>query len=277
MSREVEWSSRGTVEEAWGTVAECVRRCAREVLGVTRKGKCKVEKESWWWGEEVQEAVKKKRVLYREWRKNKGSEAWRKYREGCSIAKKVVACEKAKGYKELYDNLGTGKGEKRILKIAKQRERKRRDVEKVKWVKDEQGSVIVEEGKIRERWEQYFCTLMNEGAVGSDEQMKETVLRRGVKEVTVEELERALRNMKRGKAVGPDEIPVEVWRLMGRSASCWLKDLFNRMLAGEPMPKEWRVSALVPLYKGKGDVQECSNYRGIKLLSLKAGRCLMLG
>ena len=38
------------------------------------------------------------------------------------------------------------------------------------------------------------------------------------------------------------------------------------MLAGEPMPEEWRVSALVPLYKGKGDVQECSNYRGIKLL-----------
>jgi len=69
---EVEWRSRGTVEEAWGTVAECVRRCAREVLGVTRKGRCKVEKESWWWGDEVQEAVKKKRVLYREWRKNKG-------------------------------------------------------------------------------------------------------------------------------------------------------------------------------------------------------------
>ena len=29
----------------------------------------------------------------------------------------------------------------------------------------------------------------------------------------------------------------------------------------------WRNSLMVPIYKGKGDVQECGNYRGIKLLS----------
>src|SRR5215469_16812339 len=33
------------------------------------------------------------------------------------------------------------------------------------------------------------------------------------------------------------------------------------------MLEERRVSGLVPLYNGKGDVQQCSNYRGIKLLS----------
>ena len=33
------------------------------------------------------------------------------------------------------------------------------------------------------------------------------------------------------------------------------------------MPREWRESWVVPLYKGKGDAQECKNYRGIKLLS----------
>ena len=32
------------------------------------------------------------------------------------------------------------------------------------------------------------------------------------------------------------------------------------------MPSVWRESWVVPLYKGKGDVQECQNYRGIKLL-----------
>ncbi|KAK3527767.1 hypothetical protein QTP86_006534 [Hemibagrus guttatus] len=33
------------------------------------------------------------------------------------------------------------------------------------------------------------------------------------------------------------------------------------------MPEEWRRSVLVPIFKNKGDVQSCSNYRGIKLMS----------
>ena len=33
------------------------------------------------------------------------------------------------------------------------------------------------------------------------------------------------------------------------------------------MPDEWRKSVLVPFYKGKGDIKECGNYRGIKLMS----------
>ncbi|KAK3555243.1 hypothetical protein QTP86_010532 [Hemibagrus guttatus] len=32
------------------------------------------------------------------------------------------------------------------------------------------------------------------------------------------------------------------------------------------MPEEWRRSVLVPFLKNKGDVQSCSNYRGIKLM-----------
>ena len=33
------------------------------------------------------------------------------------------------------------------------------------------------------------------------------------------------------------------------------------------MPDEWRKSTLVPIYKNKGDIQSCGNYRGIKLMS----------
>ncbi|KAG5579910.1 hypothetical protein H5410_050537 [Solanum commersonii] len=33
------------------------------------------------------------------------------------------------------------------------------------------------------------------------------------------------------------------------------------------MPEEWRWSTMIPLYKNKGDIQNCNNYRSIKLLS----------
>ena len=33
------------------------------------------------------------------------------------------------------------------------------------------------------------------------------------------------------------------------------------------MPDAWRESVVVPIFKGKGDIQDCSSYRGIKLMS----------
>ena len=72
--------------------------------------------------------------------------------------------------------------------------------------------------------------------------------------------------MKKGKAQGPDDIPVEAWIGLGNKNVEFLVNFFNRILR-ERMPNEWRKSVLVPLYKGKGDIKECGNSRGIKLMS----------
>ncbi|KAK3536294.1 hypothetical protein QTP86_001395 [Hemibagrus guttatus] len=64
--------------------------------------------------------------------------------------------------------------------------------------------------------------------------------------------------MKSGKAVGPDDILVEVWKCLGEAAVEFLTSLFNRVLESERMPEEWRRSVLVPIFKNKGDVQSCN-------------------
>ena len=68
-------------------------------------------------------------------------------------------------------------------------------------------------------------------------------------------------------AVGADEIPAEAWKCMGNFGIKILCKLFNRIMNTEQMPSAWRQSILIPIFKGKGDIQECKNYRGIKLLS----------
>ncbi|KAK9168813.1 hypothetical protein Syun_000953 [Stephania yunnanensis] len=73
--------------------------------------------------------------------------------------------------------------------------------------------------------------------------------------------------MKIGKACGPDEIPIEVWKCLGEIGLTWLTKLFNKILKSKRMPMDWRRSTLVPIFKNKGDIQSCSNYRGIKLTS----------
>jgi len=40
----------------------------------------------------------------------------------------------------------------------------------------------------------------------------------------------------------------------------------NSMMYGNRMSESWRRSVLIPLYKGKGDAKECSNYRRLKML-----------
>ena len=73
--------------------------------------------------------------------------------------------------------------------------------------------------------------------------------------------------MKNGRACSPDNIPVEVWKALGEVGVRILTELFNMVLSTGEMPQEWRKSLLTPIYKNKGDVLECKNYRGIKLLS----------
>ena len=81
------------------------------------------------------------------------------------------------------------------------------------------------------------------------------------------EVKNTLRRMKKGKAVGADKLPVEVWKCMGKMRIKFLTRLFNRLLMGKRMPEEWRRSVLIPIYKNKGDAQCCGNHRGIKLMS----------
>jgi hypothetical protein len=88
-----------------------------------------------------------------------------------------------------------------------------------------------------------------------------------VRRIQEAEVKEALKRMKGGKAMGPDCIPIEVWRGLGDKAIVWLTKLFNLIFQSNKMPEEWRQSILVPIFKNKGDVQSCTNYRGIKLMS----------
>jgi len=44
--------------------------------------------------------------------------------------------------------------------------------------------------------------------------------------------------MKSGKAVGPDSIPVEVWKFLGENGVAWLTDFFNVILKIAKMPQD---------------------------------------
>ena len=87
--------------------------------------------------------------------------------------------------------------------------------------------------------------------------------RRFVRRIQEVEIGETLKRMKRGKAMDPDGIPIEVWRCLGDRAIVWLTKLFNLIFRSNKMPEKWRRSILVPIFKNKSDVQSCTNYRGL--------------
>ena len=42
------------------------------------------------------------------------------------------------------------------------------------------------------------------------------------------------------------------------------------------LPKEWRFTTVIPLYKNKDDIQDCNNYRGLNLLNHTMKLCIMV-
>jgi len=154
--------------------------------------------------------------------------------------------------------------------MARARDRKTRDFNQVKCIKDEREQLLVKEDEIRHRWQEYFDKLFNgeneNTTVQLDDSFDDTN-RRFVRRIQESEVREALKRMKGGKAMGPDGIPIKVWRCLGDIAIVWLTKMFNNIFRSNKMPEEWRRSILVPIYKNKGDIQSCTNYRGIKLMS----------
>ncbi|KAK3559113.1 hypothetical protein QTP86_004101 [Hemibagrus guttatus] len=184
----------------------------------------------------------------------------------CTVMRELSKA-KQKAYDELYTRLDTRKGEKDLYRLARQRDRDGKDVQQVRVIKDRDGRVLTSEKSVQRRWKEYFEELMNEENEREKRVEGVNSVEQKVDKIRKDEVRKALKRMKSGKAVGPDDIPVEVWKGLGETAVEFLTSLFNRVLESERMPEEWRSSVLVPIFKNKGDVQSCSNYRGIKLMS----------
>ncbi|KAK3507629.1 hypothetical protein QTP70_031677 [Hemibagrus guttatus] len=250
----------------WETTAEVIRETGRKVLGVS-SGRRKEDKETWWWNEEVQDSIQRKRLAKKKWDMDRTEENRQEYKELQRRVKREVSKAKQKAYDELYTRLDTREGEKDLYRLARQRDRDGKDVQQVRVIKDRDGRVLTSEESVQRRWKEYFEELMNEENEREKRVEGVNSVEQKVDKIRKDEVRKALKRMKSGKAVGPDDIPVEVWKCLGEAAVEFLTSLFNRVLESERMPEEWRRSVLVPIFKNKGDVQSCSNYRGIKLMS----------
>ena len=92
----------------------------------------------------------------------------------------------------------------------------------------------------------------------------------------MQKLTDAIRSLANGKAVGPDEVPVELFKIALNGDPALrqrLLDIVVGIWRGGDVPQQWKDAIIKVLHKKK-DRTECGNYRGI-LLVAHAGKILL--
>ena len=85
---------------------------------------------------------------------------------------------------------------------------------------------------------------------------------------TCDKIKEAIAKRKHGKSTGIDGLQAEVYQHGGDALLRTLHGLFTKCWELGVLPQDLKDATIVSLYKNKGAKSDCSNYRGITLLSI---------
>ena len=134
---------------------ESARVCGR------KKSLNPTDKDTWWWSEDAQTAVRKKKEAFKHMKEDGSLDATKEYKNSKREAKRMVAIAKAKSTEKWYNELETKKSQDKIFRIAKARDRTKRGTGDVAVIQDCSGILLKEESLIRERWMERFRQLLD--------------------------------------------------------------------------------------------------------------------
>jgi len=106
------------VNEHWHKMKKIMVETARHICAMS-KGTCR-HKETWWWNDEVAEAVREKTIKYRKWKTENSKEARMKYKKCRQSANRVISKPKEKKQKECASDMNDPEHQNEICQTAKQ-------------------------------------------------------------------------------------------------------------------------------------------------------------
>ena len=129
-------------------------------------------------------------------------------------------------------------------------------------IKSKDGSIIMEKDKKLERWSEYISELF-------DDDRNEDLTLQDIPEgpeIMREEVENTIKNMKTGKANGPDMISTEMMQALEGIELDAITKMLNTIYDTGEIPKEMLQSIFIVLPKKQG-ATECEQHRTISLMS----------
>ncbi|KAG1681055.1 DNA replication licensing factor MCM5 [Nymphon striatum] len=129
-------------------------------------------------------------------------------------------------------------------------------------IRDENGKILTETADICKRWERYIDHLFED----EREELMENAECVTGPEITKSEITNAIKKMKKGKAIGPDEISTEMIQALGEYGTELLHKVFNEIYETGVLPEDMTKSIFITLPKQPGAI-DCELHRTISIMS----------
>ena len=134
-------------------------------------------------------------------------------------------------------------------------------------IQNKDGKCLTEEQDILKRWTEYCLELYNYRTTGDPEVPNvPPATNNDDYPILREEVEAAMKSLKKGKSAGVDNIPGELVQAGGEEMISALLTICNKIWQTGEWPTPWTQSLIITLPK-KGNLQLCQNYRTISLIS----------
>ena len=159
--------------------------------------------DTWWWNEEVKEAVQQKKVAYEMRCKNRSVENKAKYKNIKNRTKKVVANSMKKEAEKELTKLN--KQLNNIFTLVKFMKKDGKDIEGGRYMRGKDGRLDFSEKDRKQIWKNHMEEIMNKEN-DWDRVTAASVVEGSIKNVTCEEMAIAIKVMTPGKAAGPSAV-----------------------------------------------------------------------
>ena len=144
----------------------------------------------------------------------------------------------------------------------------------IKWkpvslIEDKDGKLPTKDDEILKRWKEYCEELYNYKIQKDVRVLNESVQvedTREEEEILLTEVKCAIKELKKGKAPGADNIKAEQIQFGGETTAEMLHKLCNTILKAKEWPSQWTESVIITIPK-KANSRKCSEHRTISLIS----------